>query len=168
MIYVSEQALREIALEAAVEVTTEIGRLHKQDFHAAICERLSRQNDPHLLAAAIDKAAQAMTRDFGERHNPRRHRRSGGLFHPRSMCKLGGGIWVWMEYATPTDLTEWGRVSSRNTVRTISAEAEKQQYILDRTDAFRAHPYIEQLGPLERAVFRFTQDAFDDVDSEVA
>ncbi|WP_239074211.1 hypothetical protein [Streptomyces sp. SID10853] len=55
----------------------------------------------------------------------------------------------------------WKRPASRNAVRILIAEAETQQYIADRTDAFRAHPGFERLASLEEAVFHYQQDATD-------
>lgn len=161
MIHVSDPALRKIALEAAEQVTTDIGRIHTADFQEAICERLRRHKE--LFEATIQKAAAGMARDFGERRSPRRHRKTGGLYHPVSILRLGNGIWVWMKDATPTDMTQWGRLSSRNTVQIITAEAERQRYVLDRTDAFREHPSCERLGPLEEAVFHYQQGTLDDL-----
>ncbi|MCW8379810.1 hypothetical protein [Streptomyces justiciae] len=161
MIRASNPALRKIALEAAEEVTTDIGRIHTDELYEAICERLRRH--PELLDAAVAKCAAGMTRDLGERRSPRRHRKTGGLYHPDSILRLGGGIWVWMKDATPTDTTQWGRLSSRNTVQIITAEAERQRYIIDRMDAFREHPAFQRLAPLEEAVFHYQQGTLDDL-----
>ncbi|MEN8654406.1 hypothetical protein ABCR94_28365 [Streptomyces sp. 21So2-11] len=159
-------ALRRIALEAAEQVTTDIGRIHTADFQAALSGRLRENKE--LYDAAIYKATQAMMRDFGERRSPRRHHKTGGLYHPGSVLKLGNGIWMWMKDATPTDMTQWARLSSRNTVRVISAEAEKQQYALDRTDAFRENPSCERLSQLEEVVFQYRQGTLDDLAFDVA
>ncbi|MFD7013925.1 hypothetical protein [Streptomyces sp. NPDC059928] len=161
MIYVSDPALRKIALEAAEQVTTDIGRIHKDDLHEAICERL--RQDEKLFEMTVQKAARGMARDLGERRSPRRHRKTGSLYHPASILRLGNGIWVWMKDATPTDMTQWGRLSSRNTVQIITAEAERQQYVLDRTDAFREYPDFERLAPLEESVFHYAQGTLDDL-----
>ncbi|MFJ2021575.1 hypothetical protein [Streptomyces nodosus] len=68
-----------------------------------------------------------------------------------------------MKDATPTDTTQWARISSRNTAQVIAAEAEKQQYALARTDAFRANPSCEKLSQLEEIVFHYRQDTLDDL-----
>ncbi|WP_369174484.1 hypothetical protein AB5J49_44055 [Streptomyces sp. R28] len=104
MIRVSDPALRKIALEAAQQVTTDIGRIHTDDLYEAICERLRQEKE--LFEATIHKAAAGMTRDLGERHSPRRHRKTGGLYHPDSILRLGGGIWVSMKDSTPTDTAQ--------------------------------------------------------------
>ncbi len=109
------------------------------------------------------KASQAVARDFGERRSPRRHRKTGGLYHPHSVLRLGQGIWVWMKDATPTDTTQWARISSRNAAQVVAAELEKQEYALDRTDAFRANPSCERLSQLEETVFHYRQGTLDDL-----
>ncbi len=160
-----DPALRKIVLAAAEEVTSDIGRIDTADLRSAVCDRL--RHDEDLREAANYKAAQAMIRDFGERRSPRRHRKTGGLYHPRSMLKLGKGIWVWMKDATPTDTAQWALVSSRNSVRIISAEADKQQYALDRTDAFRENPSCIRLSHLEETVFHYQQGTLDDLDFDL-
>ncbi|MCZ4101293.1 MULTISPECIES: hypothetical protein [unclassified Streptomyces] len=126
-----DAVLRKLALEAAEEVTDANGRINLAEFHAALDGRIRQV--PELYDGAMYKATQSVARDFAERRSPRRHRKTGGLYHPKSIFRLGRGIWVWMKDATPTDTTQWASVSSRNTVRVIAAEAEKQQYALDRT-----------------------------------
>lgn len=162
MKYSSDPQLRELALEAAQHVTSDIGRMHKDDVLDDLCRRIRERED--LQGAVLKKAAQSLMRDLGERRSPRRNRRTGGLYHPDSIIKLGNGIWVWMRRTTPTDMSQWGLISSRNTVRTITAAAETQQYIFDRTDAFRAHPGISSLHTLEEAVFHYQQGTLDDAD----
>lgn len=88
MIRVSDPALRKIALEAAEQVTTDTGRIHTDDLYEAICERLLQSNE--LFEATIQKAAVGMARDLGERRSPRRHRKTGGLYHPDSI--LGSAV----------------------------------------------------------------------------
>ncbi|MFE0087670.1 hypothetical protein [Streptomyces sp. NPDC058991] len=68
-----------------------------------------------------------------------------------------------MKDATPTDTTQWARISSRNAAQVIAAEAEKQQYALDRTDAVRANPSCERLSQLEETVFHYRQGTLDDL-----
>lgn len=85
------------------------------------------------------------------------------MYHPTSIMKLGNGIWVWMKDSTPTDMTEWGRISSRNFVRTATAEAHKQEYVSSRIDAYRENPHCKRLAPLEETVFGYRQSAFDDL-----
>ncbi|MCZ4103458.1 hypothetical protein [Streptomyces sp. H39-C1] len=156
-----DAVLRKLALEAAEEVTADNGRIHLAEFHASLDGRI--RQIPELYDAAIYKTAQSVARDFGERRSPRRHRKTGGLYHPKSILRLGQGIWVWMKDATPTDTTQWASVSSRNTVRVIAAEAEKQQYALDRTDAFRENPTCGRLAQLEENVFHYQQGTLDDL-----
>ncbi|MFG2924231.1 hypothetical protein ACGFYA_22340 [Streptomyces sp. NPDC048305] len=160
MKYSSDPQLRQLALEAAQHVTTDAGRMHKDDFLDDLCARIHERAD--LEGAVLKKAAQGLMRDLGERRSPRRNKRTGGMYHPESIIKLGNGIWVWMKHTTPTDMTQWGLISSRNTVRTITAAADTQQYIHERTDAFRSHPGISSLHPLEEAVFHYQQDTLDD------
>ncbi|GAA3389067.1 hypothetical protein [Streptomyces roseoviridis] len=162
MKYSSDPLLRKLALEAAQYVTTDTGRMHKDDLLDVLCDRMREHDD--LQGAVLRKAAQSLMRDLGERRSPRRNRKTGGLYHPDSIIKLGNGIWVWMKNTTPTDMTQWGLISARNTVRTITAAAETQQYIHERTDAFRANPGFASLHPLEQVVFDYQQDTLDDVD----
>lgn len=165
MKYSADPQLRKLALEAAQHVTTDAGRMHKEDVLDDLCDRIRERDD--LDRAIIRKAAQGLMRDLGERRSPRRNRKTGGLYHPDSIIKLGNGIWVWMKRTTPTDLTQWGLISSRNTVRTITAAADTQQYVHERTDAFRTHRGISSLHLLEEAVFHYQQDTLDDTDWDV-
>ncbi|WP_406220717.1 hypothetical protein [Streptomyces decoyicus] len=145
--------LRHIVEQTAVALTDIDGRFHKHDLTDAVRDRLSRDDlDPHIKAAALDKLAQSLVTGFGEHRNPRR-RRAGTLFHPRDIVKLGTGIWVWMDRATDSDLLEWSRLSRRNRARVDLADAEVQDYVDQRIDAFRAHADVVYLGDLERAVF---------------
>ncbi|WP_432012646.1 hypothetical protein [Streptomyces cucumeris] len=160
MTRISHDALHKLVLEVARRITTDRGRIHTDELHSELAKELAQRED--LLPMALAKGCQGLIRDMGDRHSPRRHRKSGGLYHPDSVLKLGNGIWVWMKDATPTDITQWGRVCSRNAVRILTSEAETQQYIADRTDAFRAHPGFERLASLEQAVFHYQQDTLDD------
>ncbi|MER6190240.1 hypothetical protein [Streptomyces cyaneofuscatus] len=155
----SNDALRTLVLEIARRITTDRGRIHTAELQRELARELALHED--LLPMALAKGCQGLIRDMGDRHSPRRRRARGGLYHPDSVLKLGNGIWVWMKDATPTDITQWGRVSSRNAVRILTSEAETQQYIADRTDAFRAHPRFDRLAPLEEAVFHYRQDTLD-------
>ncbi|EGX58828.1 hypothetical protein SZN_15818 [Streptomyces zinciresistens K42] len=161
MKFTSDPVLRKIALEAAQQVTTDTGRIYQDELLEALCERLAPRKE--LLGLVIKKAGQAMMRDLGERHSPRRHRTTDGLYHPKSIMKLGNGIWVWMKDSTATDMTEWGRISSRNFVRTATAEAHKQDYVGSRSDAYRENPHCERLSMLEESVFGYQQESFDDL-----
>ncbi len=161
MNFSSDPVLRKIALEAAQQVTTDIGRIHQDELLDALCERLAPRKE--LLGLVIKKAGQALMRDLGERYSPRRHRTTNGMYHPESIMKLGNGIWVWMKNSTFTDMTEWGRISARNFVRTATAEAHKQEYVSSRSDAYRQNPHCKQLAPLEETVFGYRQDSFDDL-----
>lgn len=154
--------LRKLALEAAEEVTDVNGRINLGQMHAALGGKM--RHIPELYDAAIYKATQSVARDFGEARSPRRHRKTGGLYHPKSVLKLGRGVWAWMKDATPTDMAQWASVSSRNTARVIAAETEKQQYAVDRTDAFRENPTCERLAQLEENVFGYRQGTLDDLD----
>lgn len=157
---ISNNALRKLVLEVARRITTDTGRIHIDELQRELVKELAGNED--LLPMALAKGCQGLIRDMGDRHSPRRRRTSDGLYHPDSVLKLGNGIWVWMKDATPTDMTQWGRVCSRNALRTLTAEAETQQYIADRTDAFRAHPGHERLASLEEAVFHYQQNTLDD------
>jgi hypothetical protein len=158
--HISNDALRKLVLEVARRITTDRGRIHTDELQSELAKELAQHED--LLPMALAKGCQGLIRDMGDRHSPRRHRKSGGLYHPDSVLKLGNGIWVWMKDATPTDITQWGRVCSRNAVRILTSEAETQQYIADRTDAFRAHPGFERLASLEEAVFHYQQNTLED------
>ncbi|MFF0165431.1 hypothetical protein [Streptomyces prasinus] len=92
MSFTSDPVLRKIALEAAEQVTTDIGRIHQDEPLKALCERLAPRKE--LLGLVIKKAGQALMRDLGERHSPRRHRTTDGLYYPKSIMKLGNGVWV--------------------------------------------------------------------------
>lgn len=149
----AEIRLRHIVEQTAVDLTDTDGRFHKHRLTDAVRDRLSRDDlDPHIKAAALDKLAQSLVTGFGEHRNPRR-RRTGTLFHPRDIVKLGTGIWVWMDRATDSDLLEWSRLSRRNRVRVDLADAEVQDYVDQRIDAFRTHADVVYLGDLERVVF---------------
>ncbi|MER7728534.1 hypothetical protein [Streptomyces sp. NPDC096323] len=160
MTQIANTALRTLVLEVARRITTDRGRIHTEELQRELAKELAGNED--LLPLALTKGCQGLVRDMGARHSPRRRRTSGGLYHPDSVLKLGNGIWVWMKDATPTDITQWGRICSRNAVHILTAEAENQQYVADRTDAFRDHPGIERLASLEEAVFHYQQDTFDD------
>ncbi|WP_420036040.1 hypothetical protein ACN2WE_30900 [Streptomyces sp. cg28] len=166
MNFSSDPALRKIALTAAELVTTDTGRIHQDELLEALCEQLAQH--PEHIASMRRKAAQAMMRDLGERHSPRRHRTANGLYHPKSIMKLGNGIWVWMKDSNPTDMTEWGRISSRNFVQTATAEAHKQEYVGARSDAYRDNPHCVRLSQLEESVFGYQQGSFDDLDFDAA
>ncbi|MEW1599409.1 hypothetical protein [Streptomyces sp. NPDC093808] len=160
MTHISNDALRKLVLDVARRITTDRGRIHTDELQRELAKELAEHED--LMPMALAKGCQGLIRDMGDRHSPRRRRTTGGLYHPDAVLKLGNGIWVWMKDATPTDITQWGRVCSRNAVRILTSEAETQQYIADRTDAFRAHPGIERLASLEEAVFHYQQDPLDD------
>ncbi|MEU8522394.1 hypothetical protein [Streptomyces sp. NPDC048577] len=162
MKYSSDPHLRKLALEAAQYITNDAGRMSKEDLLDDLCARIRERED--LEGAVVRKAAQGLMRDLGERRSPRRNKKTGGLYHPESIIKLGNGIWVWMKHTTPTDMTQWGLISSRNTVRTITAAADTQRYIHERTDAFRSNPGFSSLHPLEEAIFAYQQDTLDDGD----
>ncbi|MCX5278348.1 MULTISPECIES: hypothetical protein [Streptomyces] len=162
MKYSADPHLRQLALEAAQHVTTDAGRMHKDDVLDDLCARIRERED--LNGAVLRKAAQALMRDLGERRSPRRNRRTGGLYHPESIMKLGNGIWVWMKHTTQTDMSQWGVICARNTIRTMTAGADNQQYVYERTDAFRANPGITTLHPLELSVFHYRQDTLDGTD----
>ncbi|MFJ7589482.1 hypothetical protein ACIQZO_19300 [Streptomyces sp. NPDC097617] len=164
MKYSSDPELRKLALEAAQYVTNDAGRIHKDDMLDDLCARIRERED--LSGAVLRKAAQGLMRDLGERRSPRRNRRSGGLYHPESIMKLGNGIWVWMKRTTHADLSQWGVICARNTIRTMTAGADNQQYVYERTDAFRVNPGITALHSLEESVFHYRQDALDVIDWE--
>lgn len=161
---ISDPKLRQLALDAAHEATTDIGRMHTNDMLDILCGKLDKHPDLHSVL--LRKAAQGALRDLGERRSPRRNRITGGLYHPDSIMKLGHGVWVWMKDATFTDMTAWGRVAAQNTIRTITADGAKQKYVFERTDAFRQNPTFERLAPLEAAVFDYQHVSFDDLDVE--
>ncbi|GAB7185633.1 hypothetical protein ATKI12_5464 [Kitasatospora sp. Ki12] len=159
----AEVRLWEIVEEAAQAVTDDTGRFRKGDLESEVRQRLSDADlETHVQAAALDKLAHGLVRGWGERRSPNPRRRSG-MFHPHGILKLGSGIWVWMELATPTDLLEWGRLSTRNLARVARAEADRQDYVAERLDAFRIHDGL-LLGQLERIVFGYVHDPSDNPD----
>ncbi|MFE0207383.1 hypothetical protein [Streptomyces sp. NPDC058985] len=56
MKYSSDPQLRQLALEAAQHVTTDAGRMHKDDFLDDLCARIHERAD--LEGAVLKKAAQ--------------------------------------------------------------------------------------------------------------
>lgn len=50
-----------------------------------------------------------------------------------------------------------GRLSTRNLARVARAEADRQDYVAERLDAFRQHGDL-LLGQLERIVFGYVHD----------
>ncbi|GAU70741.1 hypothetical protein SSP35_22_00440 [Streptomyces sp. NBRC 110611] len=156
--------LQRIVERAALALTDDKGRFRKDDLTDAVLEELAREDlDPHIKAAARRKLAESLVTGFGEQRNPRR-RRTGTLFHPDDVVKLGNGIWVWMDRATDSDLLVWSRLSRRNRARVDLADAEVQDYVDQRIDAFRAHADVVYLGDLERVVFGWTEDHADQAD----
>ncbi|WUH90362.1 hypothetical protein OG900_09775 [Streptomyces sp. NBC_00433] len=158
--------LRQIVEQTALALTDAEGRFHKRHLTDAVREQLAHADlDPHVHAAALDKLAESLVTGFGEHRNPRR-RRTGTLFHPRDIVKLGNGTWVWMDRATDSDLLAWSRLSRRNRSRTDAADNEVQDYIDQRIDAFRSHPGLELLGDLERIVFGYVNEPGQTADLE--
>lgn len=150
--------LRQIVEQSALALTDTEGRFHKSHLTDAVREQLARVDlDPHIQTAALDKLAQSLVTGFGEVRNPRR-RRTGTLFHPQDIVKLGNGTWMWMDRATDSDLLAWSRLSRRNRSRTDLADNEVQDYIDQRVDAFRDHPGLVLLGDLERIVFGYVNN----------
>ncbi|MFD7730466.1 hypothetical protein ACFV6F_08785 [Kitasatospora phosalacinea] len=148
--------LWQIVDDAAAHVTDEAGRFRRSDLEAELRERLADEDlDLHVRSAAVGKLAGSLVRGFGERRSPKPRRRAS-MFHPQGILKLGSGVWVWMEHATPTDLLEWGRLSTRNLAKVAVAEADRQDYVAERLDAFRLHSSLTHLGELERAVYGYT------------
>ncbi|MGW3185714.1 hypothetical protein ACWDD9_41240 [Kitasatospora sp. NPDC001119] len=153
----AELRLWEIVEESARALTDETGRFRKSDLEAEVHKRVTDAGiEIHVWSAAVDKMVRGLVRGFGERRSPNPRRKSG-MFHPQGILKLGDGIWVWMELATPTDLLEWGRLSTRNLSRVAHAEANRQDYVAERLDAFRLHDGL-LLGQLERIVFGYVHD----------
>ncbi|MFF2746443.1 hypothetical protein ACFVVA_12955 [Kitasatospora sp. NPDC058048] len=153
----AELRLWEIVEDAARAVTDETGRFRKGDLEVEVHKRISDAGlEAPVRSAALDKLVHGLVRGWGERRSPNPRRKSG-MFHPQGILKLGSGIWVWMELATPTDLLEWGRLSTRNLARVARAEADRQDYVAERLDAFRIHSGL-LLGQLERIVFGYVHD----------
>ena len=150
--------LQHIVEQTALALTDPDGRFHKARLTDAVREQLIREDlDPHIRDTALDRLAQSLVTGFGEQRNPRR-RRTGALFHPRDLVKLGNGVWVWMDRATDSDLLDWSRLSRRNRARVDLADTEVQDYVDQRIDAFRTHTSITHLGDLERLAFGWTED----------
>ncbi|MFD4829174.1 hypothetical protein ACFWPV_04850 [Streptomyces uncialis] len=161
MTSIADIRLRRIVEQSAVDLSDSGGRFHKRRLTDVVREQLTSEDlDPHIKAAALDKLAQSLVTGFGEHRNPRR-RRTGALFHPRDLVKLGTGVWVWMDRATDSDLLEWSRLSRRNRARVDLADTEVQDYVDQRIDAFRAHADVVYLGDLERLAFGWSADPAD-------
>ncbi|MEV7122865.1 hypothetical protein [Kitasatospora griseola] len=158
--------LWQIVEDAAAHVTDQTGRFRRSDLEAELRERLAGEDlDVHVRSAAVGKLAGSLVRGFGDRRSPK-PRRQIGMFHPQGILKLGGGVWVWMERATPTDLLEWGRLSTKNLAKVAVAEADRQEYVAERLNGFRLHTSLTHLGELERAVYGYTgPDPAEDADS---
>ena len=157
----AEIRLQHLVEQSAVALTDATGRFHKRRLTDAVREQLVREDlDPHIRAAALDRLAQSLVTGFGEQRNPRR-RRTGRLFHPQDVIKLGNGIWVWMDRATDSDVLEWRRLSRKNRARVDLADNEIQDYTDDVRDAFRTHTDLVHLGDLERAFFGWSEDGDD-------
>ncbi|MFJ7423372.1 hypothetical protein ACIQXD_32920 [Streptomyces uncialis] len=122
----ADSRLQRIVEQSAEALTDADGRFHKRRLTDAVREQLTREDlDPRIRAAALDRLAQSLVTGFGEHRNPRR-RRTGALFHPRDLVKLGTGVWVWMDRATDSDLLEWSRLSRRNRARVDLADTESR------------------------------------------
>ncbi|MEU3599295.1 hypothetical protein ABZ714_11265 [Streptomyces sp. NPDC006798] len=157
----ADSRLQRIVEQSATALTDADGRFHKRSLTDAVREQLAREDlDAHIRMAALDRLAQSLVTGFGEQRNPRR-RRTGALFHPRDLVKLGTGVWVWMDRSTDSDLLEWSRLSRRNRSRVDAADSEVQDYVDQRIDAFRAHADVVYLGDLERLAFGWTSDQAD-------
>ncbi|WP_414169092.1 hypothetical protein ACMATS_24715 [Streptoverticillium reticulum] len=154
--------LRHIVEQSAVALTDTDGRFRKNDLIEAVHERLARgELDPHLMAAALKKLAQSSVTGWAEERNPRQWQHTGRFFHPRSVMKLGNGIWVWMGRSTDSDMVQWSRLSRKNRARVDRADDKIQDYSDEVLDAFRAHKHITCLEDLERAVFGWSEDQAD-------
>ncbi|MEU5162310.1 hypothetical protein AB0G74_22265 [Streptomyces sp. NPDC020875] len=145
--------LQQIVEQCAIALTDADGRVSKRELTVAVREQLTSDDlDHHTKTAALGQLASSLVTGFGEQRNPRR-RRADTLFHPRDLIKPGNGVWVWMDQATDSDLLAWSRLSRRNRARVDRADDEVQDYVDQRTDAFRTHTGIVRLIDLERAAF---------------
>ncbi|MFG2979403.1 hypothetical protein ACGFYY_41260 [Streptomyces sp. NPDC048331] len=150
--------LQQIVEQAADALADEHGRFRKRDLVIKVRSELADDDlSAYVRAAALDTLAESLVTGFGERRNPRR-RRSGGLFHPDDILKLGNGIWARMRLIIDSDMVEWARLSRRNRVSVDHADNEKQDYADERLDAYRANRGIVHLIDLERVVFGWTED----------
>ncbi|MFF3088683.1 hypothetical protein ACFVRB_27090 [Streptomyces nojiriensis] len=150
--------LQQIVERAADALADTAGRFRKRDLILKVREELADDDlDPHIQSAALTTLAESLVTGFGERRNPRR-RRSGGLFHPDDVIKLGNGIWARMRLITDSDLVEWARLSRRNRANVDLADNEMQDYADERLDAFRANRDVIHLIDLERVVFGWSED----------
>ncbi|KUO04601.1 hypothetical protein [Streptomyces caeruleatus] len=154
--------LRHIVEQCAVALTDADGRFRKNDLIEAVLEHLAREDlAPDLMVAALSKLAQSAVTGWGEEHNPRRWQSTGRFFHPRSVMKLGNGIWVWMGRSTDSDMVQWRRLSRKNRARVDRADDEVQDYSDEVLDAYRAHRDILCLEDLERVAFGWSEDQVD-------
>ncbi|MBD0743582.1 hypothetical protein [Streptomyces sp. CBMA152] len=153
----ADARLWEIVEQAAQAVTDGVtGRLEKKELVAELRERLADNSlMDHVRAVTLDRLAESLARGFGERRSPKPGRPSG-MFHPRSILKLGDGKWIWMAEATDRDLIEWGRQSTKNLARVAVAEGARQAYVAERLEAFQTHPGW-LLGRIEREVFNHVE-----------
>ncbi|WP_374777027.1 hypothetical protein OG756_33965 [Streptomyces sp. NBC_01310] len=150
--------LQQLVEQAADALADPAGRFSRRDLVMKVRGELADDDlDPHVQSAALDTLAESLVTGFGERRSPRR-RRSGGLFHPDDVIKLGNGIWARMGLIADSDLVEWIRLSRRNRIRVDQADNEKQDYGDERLDAFRTNRDVVRLIDLERTVFGWTED----------
>ncbi|MGW6393117.1 hypothetical protein ACWFR1_21995 [Streptomyces sp. NPDC055103] len=154
----AELRLRHMVEQTARTVTDAKGRLHKRAFVDAVRSKLRDDDlDADAQAVALDKLAEKLVTEFGDKHNPRR-RRPGSLFHPDDILKLGNGTWVRMARAIDSDVVAWRRLSRKNRTHVDEADNKIQDYADERLDAFRTTTGIVDLIDLERFVFGWTEE----------
>ncbi|WP_328486031.1 hypothetical protein [Streptomyces zaomyceticus] len=154
----SELRLRHMVEQTSRTVSDPEGRINKRNFVDAVRSELGDGDlDPATQAIALDKLAEKLVTDYGDRHNPR-PRGPGTLFHPDDILKLGNGIWVRMARAKDFDLVAWRRLSRKNRTHVDEADNKIHDYSDERLDAFRTTTGIVDLIDLERFVFGWTEE----------
>ncbi|SEM66017.1 hypothetical protein [Streptacidiphilus jiangxiensis] len=155
--------------EVADSVTGSDGCFRKADFEAALAKRLSQDDIPPEVRALIAMdSVRARVRNYGDRHRPRRDKYGRVIYDPRTVWKLGNGVWVRAASATAAEGLEAARQSSLNRNRVDRADDEVQRYFHSRLDAFALYPDIKTLDELERTHFGYidAELPFDDSDED--
>ncbi|WP_318209519.1 MULTISPECIES: hypothetical protein [unclassified Streptomyces] len=154
----AELRLRHMVEQTSRTVTDAEGRINRRNFVDAVRSKLGDGDlDPATQVIALDRLAEKLVTDYGDKHNPR-PRGPNSLFHPDDILKLGNGNWVRMARAKDFDVVAWQRLSRRNRVHVDEADNKINDYSDARLDAFRTTPGNVDLIDLERFVFGWTEE----------
>ncbi|MFD5765361.1 hypothetical protein ACFWIN_06015 [Streptomyces sp. NPDC127049] len=150
--------LQHMVEQTADKVTDPAGRLNKRELVAAVRRELGNDDlDPDTRSLALDRLAEKLVTEFGDRHNPR-PRAGDSLFYPDDILKLGNGVWVRMARAKDFDLVAWQRLSRKNRTRVDEADNKIYNYTEARLEAFRATTDDLDLIDVERYSFGWSED----------